>query len=256
MTFSNCEHTPKEVGSLSSTQSLTSSCKGKAPIVRIESFDFESPVKLSKTILKPASAPQISKPALKYSQQCTDDVNNDDAFCSNDSSVMVVTNSWPLGKDEEKQQRNLRNIDIENKEGRHTQVSDSSKNVKAMNGLTPGFTSPVIANHRVSPFVDVPEQFCVEGDDDEDIYQYSPLNQETFPFMDSVHCDSSCNVEVETLPHKNRAKFGCSEKKGGKLGNSQEATEKIRHEMIPLLSNTENAVNCGFAAGCEDDEQV
>ncbi|XP_059177836.1 speract receptor-like [Physella acuta] len=248
VTLSNGDERVKETSSISSTQSLPSR-RIKAPIVRIESFDFErisSPVKrYSRT--DSASAPHINTPTSKHPQHFNTSQVSDSSHIPDSKHDFINSNDVTNTCHNQKK----RDSDSENLEdnSRIPQQNDTPKNIKVLNGIAANFASPSLANHRVSPFIEQPDPFCIDSSDD-DQTDFCLANQEALPFMDSVYDDTTCSIEVETSPYRTR------HKKHPKGSNSSDGSQHAKHELMPLLSTKENDKKSGFVVTCDEEEQV
>ncbi|KAK7002980.1 guanylate cyclase 32E, partial [Biomphalaria glabrata] len=236
---------PRSISLTQSMPSIPSSCKVKAPIVRIESLDLDNPDSPSKMkSTRPKATLCKNKMGKKIKRHSIEPNNVKVDSASKQYSPYVNYEKDSIREKDETELSECTN--------RPNHQNESLKNIKPINGLSHGFPNPALANHRVSPYIDPPDPFCFDGMEEE-ICEYRMSNQESFPFIDSLSGDTVYNTEVEVLLHKNR-KFGSIEKKQSKTGNNLDSSERAQHEMTPLLSHAERAVNS--SEGYEDNDPI
>lgn len=246
--------------SSASTQSLVFACREQAPIVRIESLEFDN-----------LNSPKRANYAMTSTGE-SDSKGNDQALIHVGALKDVVLG---LGKTPNGQYANIpcvpKNMDLHCKDQTDNDtydeldetarfsfqmpetLSECSKNIRAINGLSSGIPTACMPGNKVSPMFDKPNPFCSDGIEDDDHSESAMYNTDTLPFMDSTNAGSSCQLDIDTTPLVRQKLGGAVQSRTGK---GCEVSDKLRYEMIPLLSNSGSAVNCGFVGGCDDDENV
>lgn len=246
--------TPVETSSSPlSTRSTTSARRAKAPIVRIESFDFghqsDSPIHITEnreTESHGSNSPNgESVPALQ--EDGPDLLETRNTTYQNSSPL---TNTTADSKDLEQDDSHRPNTII-----RPVTLNENNKTIRAINGLASNLPNSGISGNRVSPFFDRPNPFCSDSAED-DQCDLAPCNSEFFPFMDSINYEPWCHLEIDSLPQRKQRMESFRQSKNSKGVISCEASEKVRQEMVPLLSNRLGTVTCAHAGHCEEDEHV
>ncbi|KAH9502495.1 hypothetical protein Btru_068834 [Bulinus truncatus] len=233
---------PRTLSLTQSMPSIPSSCKVRAPIVRLESLDLDnpdSPVKLKPDIFHRKKKICIKKKINKHKNGERGDKHLVPNTKYEDSSPSYTENN---------------ESDISELTSRPLQQIEGIKSMKPINGQNHGFPNSSIANHKVSPYIDMPDTFCFDGTEEE-ICEYGLQYQEALPFIDSLYGDTLYNTEVEVLLHKNR-KCGSGDKKTSKTGSTSEASERAHHELQPLLSNTASTTHSQLSGNFDEDEQI